>query len=414
MKVGKAEGYVLLTILFLFQPVIERYFALFKYFDETIVLIFFLRYLFSIIVKKGHINFFARIIGLGLIILIVIGLIGNYRSSVHQPLIAIIQDIFSNCKIFLFFMSMQIVHFSDYQKVKYKEEMNVIIRLLFMIVFVCAIISLVIDIGMTDYTEGTRYGIKAFQFIFNNPAGLNTYFYLFMIIYSITLYKNGVIRKYSTVYTIMGVIGWVLTLRSRAIAFAFIYLCIYGYVVYYKRVEKIRFTLGKVVLAAVGSGILCWDAIEKYFILNDRVSRYQLLYWSGEIAKRYFPIGTGFGTFGTEASRNYYSPIYYHFHMSNVYGLSPNNPLFILDQYWFGILGQFGFIGLVLVGFMVLLSYRDVWKISKYDKGNQLAALTLFYTSIFASLTAGTFVQASILPSILVFYILKLNGCGKT
>ena len=92
-------------------------------------------------------------------------------------------------------MSMQIVHFSDYQKVKYKEEMNVIIRLLFMIVFVCAIISLVIDIGMTDYTGGTRYGIKAFQFIFNNPAGLNTYFYLFMIIYSITLYKNGGYQK---------------------------------------------------------------------------------------------------------------------------------------------------------------------------------------------------------------------------
>ena len=40
MKVGKAEGYVLPRYYF-FQPVTERYFALFKYFDETIVLIFF-------------------------------------------------------------------------------------------------------------------------------------------------------------------------------------------------------------------------------------------------------------------------------------------------------------------------------------------------------------------------------------
>ena len=408
MKIGKAERYVILTLLFLFQPVIERYISIFKYFDEFIVLVFFLRYLLQIIIIKKHKDSFSRWIVIMLIILIVIGLVSNYTSGVNQPNLAILQDIFSNCKIFLFIIAMQNIHLSHYQQERYKNKMAKIIRLLLYIIFFCAILSLLVNIGMTDYTEGTRYGLRAFQFIYNNPAGLNTYYYLFMIIHSITMYtNNGVLRKNTTIFTIMGIIGWMLTLRSRAIAFAFVYGCIYIYIVYLKKNKKIRFSWKKVLFVAFGVLILCWDAIEKYFILNEKVSRYQLLHSAIDIAMDHFPIGSGFATFGTEASRDYYSPIYYIYNLSKVYGLSPDNPLYTVDQYWFGIFGQFGFIGIILVGLMIFKCYRNIWKISKNDKGMQLAALTLFYTSIFGSLTAGTFIQASILPSIMIFYLIR-------
>ena len=78
-----------------------------------------------------------------------------------------------------------------------------------------------------------------------------------------------------------------------------------------------------------------------------------------------------------------------------------------MDQYWFGILGEFGFLGVGLVLYIIYKIYKEIWGFSKSIIPNQLAALTLFYTSIFASLTAGTFIQASIIPSVLVLHILK-------
>lgn len=412
MKIGRVERYVILTVLFLFQPIIERYLPFFKYYDEIVVLAFFLSYILNYRRHRHEHGSRERIrIICGTLILVVIGLIGNTISIANQPTMAIAQDIFSNCKFFVFFIAVSGIKFSEYQSNKYKAYMGHIIRGLFIVLFVCSVMSLVVDIGMTDYSEPPRFGLHAFKFLYDNPAGLNTYYYLFMIIHSITITSHGAIKRKYLPYTIMGIISWMLTLRSRAIAFAAVYVCLYLYVAVLKnRSGKIKFTIGKVVLAVVGAGVLAWDSVEKYFISNSNVSRYQLLHRSFEIAKDYFPVGSGFATFGTEASRSYYSQIYYKYGMSNVYGLSPTTPYFILDQFWFGILGQFGVIGIFCVTMMIFVIYRDIWKISQYDKGIQIAAMTLFYTSLFSSLTAGAFIQASILPSIMIFYILRRDN----
>ena len=93
--------------------------------------------------------------------------------------------------------------------------------------------------------------------------------------------------------------------------------------------------------------------------------------------------------------------------MYEIYGLSPIYPLYVVDQYWFGIIGQFGFIGSIAIFYMIYRIYRKIWNFSKFKKSNQLAALVFLFTSFLASFTAGTYIQASIVPTVLVLFFLK-------
>lgn len=90
-----------------------------------------------------------------------------------------------------------------------------------------------------------------------------------------------------------------------------------------------------------------------------------VLYATGwELAANDAPLGAGFGRFGGYASQVYYSPIYTEYGLSDVYGLSPDNPAYLQDTYWPHVLGETGWAGtLILLGFFVFL-WREVQRLT--------------------------------------------------
>ena len=70
--------------------------------------------------------------------------------------------------------------------------------------------------------------------------------------------------------------------------------------------------------------------------------------------KDYFPIGVGFGKYGSWNARKYYSEYYYKYNMTNVYGLTPDNAFFATDVFWGSIIGETGFIGTILYVFFLI------------------------------------------------------------
>jgi hypothetical protein len=79
------------------------------------------------------------------------------------------------------------------------------------------------------------------------------------------------------------------------------------------------------------------------------------------LAESHFPLGTGFGTFGEDAARVHYSPIYIHLGWANVFGLSPKRPQFLTDTSWPAIYTETGLIGAVIYAggtLMLLLRSR--------------------------------------------------------
>lgn len=397
--------YYLVIVSLFFQPVFERVSSVFSYYDEFLCLLFFFSFLLKVI-KTGKIcKDEARYISL-LVILIVIGLMGNLRVKHRQPTIAILTDIFSNIKLYLFLLPLIRLRVSTEIRRKLSRWLSNTIRMLILFMFLCAVVTQLFNIGMSGET---RFGLTSFQFVFENPAGLNTYMYALMVVFSATLCRNGKPRPYSTAFLGMALVTWVLTLRSRAIAFAFIYTLLY-YIIIFRRFSRktFRFKWYYVIPLTIVAVLLGWSSIEQYFLVNSRQARYVLMHGAIEIARDYFPIGTGFGSFGTAASRNYYSAVYQMYNMHNVWGLAKTSPYFILDQYWFGIIGQFGVLGLLIMLLLVFCFYKQILGRAKGSSTALLAALTLLYTSLFASVAAASYIQPSILIS--VFVVILLSG----
>ena len=48
----------------------------------------------------------------------------------------------------------------------------------------------------------------------------------------------------------------------------------------------------------------------------------------------YIPFGSGLGSFGTAAAAKEYSPIYYKYHLDEIWGLNPENPMFLADAFY--------------------------------------------------------------------------------
>ena len=72
----------------------------------------------------------------------------------------------------------------------------------------------------------------------------------------------------------------------------------------------------------------------------------------------YIPFGSGLGSFGTAAAAKEYSPLYYKYHMDEIWGLSPENPMFLADAFY-PTLAEFGIVGLF---FFLWFWKRRLWE----------------------------------------------------
>lgn len=92
-----------------------------------------------------------------------------------------------------------------------------------------------------------------------------------------------------------------------------------------------------------------WQRFSYYYIdgfEREDIARPMLYKTGGQILMDYFPCGPGLGTFANEASRVFYSPLYYEYNLNEVWGLSEDEPGFIADAFY-PTLTQIGFIGIL-------------------------------------------------------------------
>lgn len=72
----------------------------------------------------------------------------------------------------------------------------------------------------------------------------------------------------------------------------------------------------------------------------------------------YIPFGSGLASFGTNAAAKYYSPLYYKYNLSNIWGLYPENPMFLADAFY-PTLAQYGMVGLFFFLWFWIRRYRQ-------------------------------------------------------
>ena len=88
------------------------------------------------------------------------------------------------------------------------------------------------------------------------------------------------------------------------------------------------------------------------------VSRIAMYETAFKIAADYFPLGAGFGQFGSWMSRIYYSPLYEKYGLSSIYGLSKEAPYHITDTFYPMLIAELGFLGcFIYLVFIFNISY---------------------------------------------------------
>ena len=134
---------------------------------------------------------------------------------------------------------------------------------------------------------------------------------------------------------------------------------------------KINFTSVSTLLkvAALGCVVIffTWTKFNAYYVegFQDEAQEMArpLTYETGMkiMFKDYIPFGSGLGSFGTAAAAKEYSPLYYEYQLDEIWGLRPENPMFLADAFY-PTLAEFGIVGLF---FFLWFWKRRLWECNK-------------------------------------------------
>lgn len=99
-------------------------------------------------------------------------------------------------------------------------------------------------------------------------------------------------------------------------------------------------------------------------------ARGRLMLGSLYIASQHFPLGAGFGRFGSPLAASQYSSEYVSLGFPYIYGLSPTQGFFLNDTAWPAILGESGWLGALLFAaglVSIFIGFVRHWRSSRTD-----------------------------------------------
>ncbi len=257
-----------------------------------------------------------------------------------------------------FFSFLFAIHFVLYYNVRFTvPDFYFILR---------AIVLIITVIGIMIFAErllidGTyqSYSLRGVKSLAKDSAFAATLLNI-NIIFSLILYQMRK-KKLYLFLVLFSFLTIAMLLFIKAL-FVAIIICI-AYVLVFMRGIVSKYIVNAMLLFFVAGitffGKPIWDDIvykaNMYFGPGyEKIPRNALYLASFEIAKDYFPFGSGQGTFGSYPVGMHYSQIYYDYDLNKVHGLSPDDALgktdshFIFDTYWSSIIGEMGFIGFFL------------------------------------------------------------------
>lgn len=359
--------WTIVIYFFVFQRALIGVSNMFNYMDEVFAIVIGIDIMAKMLNRSVRLTRDELTILALLIMTCVIGVIGNINSRLLTSPLYIIIDIISTLKVWLGYYAISMTNWS---KSVYDQLIKMLAkcgRALVWIMLFFMIASQIVDIGMT---ASARYGFRSFQFVYNVPGNFSKVFYFLVPLLTADLnYKTSTYKK---VTIICALIVWASTMRSRAFAFIAIFLLMavffftsngkkWGNKI--RRKIKVVYII-PVVLVAIA---ICWNQLVFYFT-TDTQARSVLLRFGILTMMTYFPLGAGFGTFGSDVAATRYSPLYQKYGFNSIYGMRQDEAYFLNDNYWPMIMGQFGFFGLVLILIALMKFMKMVISTTKENK----------------------------------------------
>lgn len=411
--------FILAIWILAFQSPLESVWGPFSYIDEVTALFGAILGLYDIIiVRKGRPSKEQLWMGIPLMVFITVGLAGNVIYQ-YQPLKCVVIDLYTNLKFF-FAIGMGYYLFAsmDWEELKRTAQWNA--RTITLILFAVFLIDRIFGVWPSEI----RYGISSAVLFYQHPTYLAGAMAFLLVLLTVFYDKKNL------PYIAMSVTILAFTLRAKSLASTALYVALFAFFL----VFKWRLRLWHVIVAGVGSVTIAWNKIRFYFIdLSGWSARSVILQKSFEVMKDHFPVGAGFGTYGSAEAAKHYSPVYlkYNFNdfwelrdVSNVenslrlinlhswhmeqYQKNPdfiNASPFLHDHFWPIIFGQTGFLGTVVFLAILVIFLKRCLEVWKLDLNAYVGVLFAMAYLIVSSMAEPAFHNAVAIPLALVLGI---------
>lgn len=333
----RVSDFILFNIFFLlaFQNAFQKLFGgAFAYIDEFSALLLCCWAVFSMQGHKTRYCMISRYLLLINSLLLLLGLCGNLLYKLQPAYQAIAIDAFACSKFIISLISSVVI----LQKRSVIELASSFAKFILPLLLILYFLNQFIDLGLSS---GERLG---YSFLFGHPTNFAA-----TVVCLISILLLDV--KSNRLFIVCGLLVLCATGRFKAIGFAFI---IAAAVFLYSNKKKIP--LSFILLAGCGALFLVYDQISLYFF-DSTTARSVLLSTSFDVANMHWPLGSGLATYGSNASADYYSSFYYSLGFPSVYGLGPMNHDYLVDSFWPAVIGQCGYIGLLLVAIIFVLLF---------------------------------------------------------
>lgn len=367
-----------------FQNLLRRFQSYFSYLDEIVTIFIVIFWGIALLNKKRR----PSLLNIEKLIIIMyfcflgLALISTKINEVQPIVIAQYKDMLAISKFVIMYIGGLILS-NDINKELLLSKLAKKSRIYITIIFICGILEEIFGIGMS---LETRYGIKCYKFLFSHQ----TYLVSAMVMFLAIILANKDKKRYDKFIIFEALFVIIITCRNKGFALILAYIII-NLILKYKKSIKISHLL---FILIVGF-IMSYEKIKEVFYYGLTAARPALYIVGLKIARDYFPLGSGFGSFSSSISGEYYSPIYFQYGISNVMGLTRNSYEYMGDTFWPYIYGQFGVMGCILFIAIIICIYISIKERYLYSYNKKVAVFTLFAYIIIASGAEAIFTDST-------------------
>ena len=170
---------------------------------------------------------------------------------------------------------------------------------------------------------------------------------------------------------------------------------------------KKEIKLAEIVLGAAGIFLVAREKIIYYFIygLQAEFPRIMLMKYGSIIASERFPLGTGWGTFGSYYAASMYSPIYEELGWSSHHSLGMDKIGYLNDTFWPTIYCETGWIGMIGFVIMLLAIFVSIQKMYKKSFMIYAAGILSYVYILITTLESTAYSHPALLLHSFVFSI---------
>lgn len=398
---------IMLIIFFSFQRIFISFYPKLKYMDEVFFIVTVCEILILSINNKKLFNKTENEILILMIFLFFVGVIGNLNSRLLNDKMGLVTDIISTFKVFISYYwirKFKLTH-NDW------EEIIIILakifRIIIFIMFTFYILSYIFKFNML---YEIRFGLSSYRFMFDNPGNFSKVFYIIIPLLSIDLYFDRKKAFYKKTVIALSLILWCSTLRTRAIVFSICYI-LFAFWFFYLRKNHKQIKLINVLPIIIIGLIIGWEQLLFYFT-NETQTRFQLLKYGLVTLKDYFPIGAGFGVYGSDVAVSNYSLLYYKYGFKNIYGMGLIHTNFLNDNYWPMIMGQFGIMGIIIVIILLFKLFKMNLNNLKKNDYYYFSTVILIGFLLLSSIASKSYSEFTSIPIFMLHGILYQLSLG--